>query len=135
LALKQLTAARRKSKANLNSFPKLRAGSKSLRVSFMHFISPPGAWLHKRRPSFIKNIKVLAACSGPPATPATAPAEATPPASATASPGDLNITFAATFSVGAQSAALNLSAALQTDMAAVLQMVALKHGPLAVSGA
>lgn len=77
------------------------------------------------------------ACTGPPTAPAAAPAaQGMPPTAAapTSAPGQLTLSFTATFPAAAQSAALNLSSALQTNPATVLLPVTVKHGPLTLSG-
>lgn len=70
-----------------------------------------------------------------PATPMTSsPAPAQAPGGAPAT-GQLALTFTAAFPASGQSAALNLSSALQTNAAQVLLPVSVKHGPLTISGA
>lgn len=63
-------------------------------------------------------------------------ASSQPPAGApSAGPaGQLALSFTAAFPASAQNAALNLSAALQTNAAAVLRPVALKHSAISISG-
>ncbi|BDA51146.1 hypothetical protein COCOBI_18-0210 [Coccomyxa sp. Obi] len=72
------------------------------------------------------------AAPGPGAASSQPPAGA--PSAAAAAAGQLALTFTAAFPASAQNAALNLSAALQTNAAAVLRPVALKHGAISISG-
>ncbi len=71
---------------------------------------------------------------------APAPAVANKPQAPAQAPGgapasdQLALTFTAAFPASAQSAALNLSSALQTNAAQILQPVSVKHGPFTITG-